>query len=713
MNRDFIDKINNAKLFIRQGKYPNAIEMLNQAIQIYPLDPYPYNRKGYIYLLQTEYYKSIECYEKAIDMGMRTPDIYSNIALAEYYIGRYEEALRDAEYAIKLYPSDVSACNTKGLVLSKIGDDKLAIEAFTIAINYGYKDAKIYRNRGKSYLHVGLLKEALDDLNTSIELDPNYHKLYNTRGLVFAAANKHDLAILDFKKAIEINPEFELSYFNLADSYFRIGDYEFAYNNIVAGEELCKDDFVIQKYGLMLFTVLSHFSSPFLLYRLINRIYIIDTFLSFQQMINENFEQCLNLLILLDYLDKNESLRMEHYHLYKGIINYYMKDPSICYKIFDEIVDVDDSENLMGQYYYMLSCNNYQFSEKGLVYKYALEKARNYANNSSFENNTVQMYYTGQILLITEHYLEALHCFEKCEEFIPAFCMRIVCFNQLNELDKRDELISELLMFERYNKGLLQYLEFPSIGLSNFENSIHMFSYIKEIEGIIPILNQYSEVQKEKLKLDYGSIIGKIAEGFTFNEDRIEGRLSLSETVLWKNKLLERVYQETEEFFLEHIKDHFIAWQSINNPNDLELSIGREIPLILNIINEHEKIIHLVDYFDIKGGLNCEARYLLWFWSEICKYKSRKLTELEKRTLKISISGLFKIAIGSFVIPYFLPAVVFFIGYQITKDNFTKMIMDFIEQSFVKEGKQIPNFYSEFKKQFEIFMSKQLRNSQE
>ena len=58
--------------------------------------------------------------------------------------------------------------------MDNVGNLKLAISAYTIAIDRDPSLLSAYNNRGAMYIDQGRLNHALDDLNRAIESDPEF-----------------------------------------------------------------------------------------------------------------------------------------------------------------------------------------------------------------------------------------------------------------------------------------------------------------------------------------------------------------------------------------------------------------------------------------------------------------------------------------------------------------------------------------------------------
>ena len=99
--------------------------------------------------------------------------VLSNRGKLHFDNGRLEDALRDFEKAVSMYP---------------LGPE-------------------MYNNRGVVYLELDRHVKALLDFGRAVILDPNYAGAYANRGIVYADRGEDEKAIRDYSRAIELNPD--------------------------------------------------------------------------------------------------------------------------------------------------------------------------------------------------------------------------------------------------------------------------------------------------------------------------------------------------------------------------------------------------------------------------------------------------------------------------------------------------------------------------
>lgn len=697
--------INKAMSLITAGLGPKAIELLKEAIK-----EYPNSFKLHLFLgsiLQTNLpSEALLHINKAILINPNEDLLYFYRGNIYKNLGNPVEALNNYSHAINMGLLEAGLYNNRGNIYKLLGKLDEALLDYNSAIKINPKDSNYYCNRGVIYRNKKKYVEALNDFTKALELDPYLPNIYMNRGTIFLDLEKYNDAVTEFDLSIKLDSNYSLAYLNRAIAYRKIKNVEKAFQDIVIYEELNNsiDEFIENSNE-----ILNYFNTnnaPFLINRVIKKIYNIDTYLSFKSLIENNFKETSQILSVLEtnqeiFTPKNK------FQLLSGIVTYYLKDPSVCYKLFDNEIDINLPDDLIGQFYFILSCDDYIKSEKKAITANALNKAKSYVADSS-NIEILQIYYAGHILFLNEEYKSALECFQKCTDFIPALCMQIVCYSILKDKIRKDKLIEELLLLDKHNEGLLQYNFIPRLSITNFEKSVMMFAHIREIEGVLPLINDYNLEKYDCIDKKYSTLFSQDIKIFTIDESTEEGEQTLVKIKLYKQSVIDEFCKKCELQFETKIKDRFLIWQNQHSNLELENLLASDISLILKkdikknyqVKIDRVFINNIIDYFTVKNKLSEEARYMLTFWTLLCEFKNRSLSETDKKAIKFAVSGAFKITIGYFGETYPVPMVISFLVEHFTKNYLAERLIQFVEFTLTKNDKPIPEFYSDFKLQF-------------
>jgi len=103
-------------------------------------------------------------------------------------------------------------CNLAAIKARK-GDNKGAIEYYTMVIELNPKDDEVYVNRGIAKANQQDMDGAMLDYNKAIELKPDNNPAYDNRGYAKQSKGENEAAIADFTKAIEIKPDDDFAFY--------------------------------------------------------------------------------------------------------------------------------------------------------------------------------------------------------------------------------------------------------------------------------------------------------------------------------------------------------------------------------------------------------------------------------------------------------------------------------------------------------------------
>jgi tetratricopeptide (TPR) repeat protein len=121
---------------------------------------------------------------------------YGNDKLAIQYFTLY----------LKKHPDDVTALLGRGSVLSRTGQHLKSIDDYSQAIKLDPQSRSAYAGRGGAYYKLHRYKKAIADSTKEIELAPNRYLGYLQRANVEAKAGLTKAAIDDCTKSIQLKP---------------------------------------------------------------------------------------------------------------------------------------------------------------------------------------------------------------------------------------------------------------------------------------------------------------------------------------------------------------------------------------------------------------------------------------------------------------------------------------------------------------------------
>jgi tetratricopeptide (TPR) repeat protein len=157
-------------------------------------------------------------------------EIYTRRAAAQYHLGKYKEAVADAQAALKLDPSSATAYSHLGEALTRTKDFVAALEAHQKAVNLDPNYARAYNARGQTYAAMKQYDSALNEFSEALYRNPELKYAFTNRGFAYCAVKPPDpdLAIQDHRKAIKIDRKFARAHFGLGLAHLDKKDFKSA-----------------------------------------------------------------------------------------------------------------------------------------------------------------------------------------------------------------------------------------------------------------------------------------------------------------------------------------------------------------------------------------------------------------------------------------------------------------------------------------------------
>jgi tetratricopeptide (TPR) repeat protein len=184
-----------------KAEKPN-LNQYNEAVN--SLSATDWFEKGYALGNSGKWHEAIEANNKAIELNPTFVAAYNNRGNAYASLGNHRQAIKDYDRAIGLDPNYASAYNNRGNAYSALGDNRQAIRDCGKAIELNPKIAQAYYNRGNAYFALGDNRQAIRDFDKAIDLNPNFAWAYYNRGNAYRGIGGSRQAIEDYKSAARL-----------------------------------------------------------------------------------------------------------------------------------------------------------------------------------------------------------------------------------------------------------------------------------------------------------------------------------------------------------------------------------------------------------------------------------------------------------------------------------------------------------------------------
>ena len=212
-------------------------------------------QRAFAYEDLKQYDRAEADYNAALQIEPLDPDFYAKRGFYFSRRGRYDDALADFRRGNELVPTDGGFPFGEGEVYGKLGQHEKAAESYTEAIRRNSGITSYYRERGSAYNSLGKFKEAkadydkalalgypvpapretadanlgrgfaswrlgryqdaIDDFTAVLKVVPRSSRAYAWRGAAYQSLGKRSEAVADYKAALAIDPKNESALNNL------------------------------------------------------------------------------------------------------------------------------------------------------------------------------------------------------------------------------------------------------------------------------------------------------------------------------------------------------------------------------------------------------------------------------------------------------------------------------------------------------------------
>jgi tetratricopeptide (TPR) repeat protein len=206
-------------------KFPEAAQLLEQAVRIDPGAAYGFNALGIAYLEQAQYDKAIPAFRDAVRRAQHWSYPLHNEALAFVETGDYRSAINAYQEAIRLTPQYSYLPYNLGLVYQRLNRRKDAEASYRKASSLAPNSAEPYNALGTLKASEGKRSEAEQLYRESLQKNPNLLAARHNLALLLVAEDKRrDDAISLWRENLQQSPDYLPSRLSLAETLAARGD---------------------------------------------------------------------------------------------------------------------------------------------------------------------------------------------------------------------------------------------------------------------------------------------------------------------------------------------------------------------------------------------------------------------------------------------------------------------------------------------------------
>ena len=191
-----------------------ALDFLNQALDISPDKAVLYCDRGRVFLKQQEFVTAIKNFDLALFLNNSYIDAYANRGIALEGVGLTALALENYEKAISLDPSFASAWYNRGNIFKTQGGFEIATRCYLVATELNPSFWEAFTNLGLSWFALKRFDLALQAYDQALLLMPNLAVIHYNRANACRTMGDTVQANKGYDVAIELNPTFAAAFAN-------------------------------------------------------------------------------------------------------------------------------------------------------------------------------------------------------------------------------------------------------------------------------------------------------------------------------------------------------------------------------------------------------------------------------------------------------------------------------------------------------------------
>lgn len=197
---------NIGQVYSSLGEDREAVEHLNQAIELDPEYSEYYNDRGMLHFKAGRLTEAREDYLRAIRFSPPYPEVWTNLGQCLRRMAAFADALQAYNRSLDLDPHQPLAWAGRADCHQELGDLSLAENDYSAALERAPKDWECLGNRAVVRYSLGRPEEALADLEKAVRLAPDVPDLRQNRAVALADLGHRERAREDLEHYLHLAP---------------------------------------------------------------------------------------------------------------------------------------------------------------------------------------------------------------------------------------------------------------------------------------------------------------------------------------------------------------------------------------------------------------------------------------------------------------------------------------------------------------------------
>ncbi|HVO78221.1 MAG TPA: tetratricopeptide repeat protein [Methanomassiliicoccales archaeon] len=231
-----------AQAHLGLGQNERALEAVHQAINIRDADPWSWYLLGVVLDELGRYAEEVGAYDHALKIRPRMPEAMLNKAATLFATNRKEEALKVLDDMVRYHPDDERGALNRGIVLRSLGRTREALEAFDSVASRDPNNVDALVHRAALLEEIGSASDAADAWKEAVQADRRRADLWLKLGEAQKSAGQIDEAAKSFGIAATLDPTLDSAVKQRDDALLATGMLR------PEGEAVSREDALKRKY---------------------------------------------------------------------------------------------------------------------------------------------------------------------------------------------------------------------------------------------------------------------------------------------------------------------------------------------------------------------------------------------------------------------------------------------------------------------------------
>ncbi len=149
-----------------------------------------------------------------------------NLGLIHSILGNHKLALEAYDLALKIKPNDAEALVNKGSTYNDIKNYVLALEILECVIKIRPDIPVAWFNKGLALNNLNSYQESINSYNEAIKLAPNYYEAWSNKSIPLNKLKFHEEALLACNEALSLKPDYAEGWSNKGNTLHELKRYD-------------------------------------------------------------------------------------------------------------------------------------------------------------------------------------------------------------------------------------------------------------------------------------------------------------------------------------------------------------------------------------------------------------------------------------------------------------------------------------------------------